>query len=92
MYNEAEALIQEREKEIVQKTKIKRKQNQQEIEEILAKTFGETTDKLNDTQTELEDIIRAIPEREKLENGMDTTIKGSEKQMQTRPSMGMKRD
>ncbi|XP_052678854.1 uncharacterized protein LOC128159711 isoform X2 [Crassostrea angulata] len=92
MYNEAEALIQEREKEIIQKAKIKKKQKQQEIEEILAKKFGEKTDKLNETQMELEEKISAISEQEKSKKGMDTKIKGSEKQMQTRPSMGMKRD
>lgn len=97
MYNEAEALIQKREKEIIQKAKIEREKEQQDIEKRLDKEYKsklvEKTVKLNETQTQLEEIIRAIHEQGKAsENGMDAKMKGSEKQMHSSQSMGMKRD
>lgn len=97
MYSEAEALIQKREKEIIQKAKIEREKEQQDIEKRLDKEYKsklvEKTVKLNETQTQLEEIIRAIHEQGKAsENGMDAKMKGSEKQMHSSQSMGMKRD
>uniref|UniRef100_A0A8W8LYT0 AIG1-type G domain-containing protein n=1 Tax=Magallana gigas TaxID=29159 RepID=A0A8W8LYT0_MAGGI len=96
MYHEAEALIQKREKEIIQKAKIEREKEQQDIEKRLDKEYKsklvEKTDKFNETQTQLEEIIRAIHAQEKSENVMDTKMKGSEKQVQSTQSMGMKRD